>query len=73
MCDLAYAAQREEIIAVALANVQLAPHVQDRTSITPPDVAVAEFDEWVHGRPEVLDKSPEEIELHELLYGRKGR
>jgi hypothetical protein len=66
VCDLSYAIQREEIVARALAEMQLAPHMKEPESITPPDVAVDLFDKWLDGQP--ADPKPfGEMELEQLL------
>lgn len=71
MCDLSYAIQREGIVARALAEVALAPHAKDPGTVPTPESAVAEFDGWLNDRPDALDKPWEEIELHDLLFGRR--
>jgi hypothetical protein len=67
VCDLSYAVQREEVAARALAEMQLAPHVEDPHAILTPDAAVAELDRWLNERPADLDKPAGEMDLMDLL------
>jgi hypothetical protein len=71
VCVFAYVLQAEAIAARALTEMTLAPHVEDQGSIATPDVAVAEFDQWLDERPAELDKPWEEIEFHDLLFPRR--
>jgi hypothetical protein len=68
VCDLSYAIQREEIVARALAEMQLAPHVEDSTKIAPPHVAVDEFDQWLNDPPPEVNRSGDPG-LEELIAG----
>lgn len=52
MCDLAYVIQVEQIERRALAEMTLAPHVEEKAKIATPDVAVAEFDRWLMAPPD---------------------
>ena len=69
MCDLAYVVQVEQIERRALAELQLAPHVEDSSKIAPPAVAVAEFDAWLMAPPEHLDRPEGEQEIMDLIQG----
>ena len=51
----------------ALAQMALAPHVEDSSQIAPPDVAIAEFQKWLISRPAELDRPTEDTELFELI------
>lgn len=68
MCDLAYTAQREEIAARSLAEMQLAPHAKDPAAIETPDQAVASFDDWLNEEPpKVTDVG--DLDLESLIMG----
>lgn len=67
----AYVIQREAIAAKALSEMTLAPYAKDGAKVATPEVAVAEFDEWLNERPDVLDRPWAEVELHDLLFGRR--
>lgn len=69
MCDLSYTIQREEAVARALAEMQLAPHVENSNTIAPPDVAVAEFDAWLDEPPPEHTRVGGDMTLEELLAG----
>lgn len=68
MCDLAYTVQVEQIERRSLAEMQLAPHVEDSSKIATPDVAIAEFDAWLAAPPDDLRERPEaEQEIMRLM------
>ena len=69
MCDLAYAIQCETLERQALAQLALAPHLKEGTQIDTPETAVAEFDVWLHTKPESDNRSPAEQELAKLMRG----
>ena len=71
MCDLAYTAQREEIVARSLAEMQLAPHAENPAAIPTPDQAVAVFDDWLNEEPPE-DVSPGDLSLEDLIMGGKA-
>lgn len=62
--------QAEAIERAALAEVALAPHVQEGTQIDTPEAAVAVFDEWLWKTPTPDDRPTEEQELVRLIMGR---
>ncbi len=65
MCDLSYAIQAEQIERRALAELALAPHLEKGHQVTPPDVALAEFEHWLNEEPE--QAVPDSLE--ELITG----
>lgn len=69
MCSLSYVIQREAVVAQALTEMTLAPHVKEPGTIATPEVAVAEFDRWLDDRPAELDKPWGAMELEDLLFG----
>lgn len=50
----------------ALAEIQLAPHVKEGTQIATPEVAVAEFEQWLDEPPDT-DRPLAEMELADLI------
>jgi len=71
VCALSYTIQREGVVAKALSEMTLAPHVKDPGTVPTPESAVAEFDRWSDDRPDILDKPWLEVELEDLLFGRR--
>lgn len=69
MCDLAYIVQAEQIERRALAEMALAPHVEDSSKIATPQVALAEFDAAVYEVPQHLTRPDGESEILDLLQG----
>jgi hypothetical protein len=69
VCDLAYVVQVEQIERRALAEMQLAPHVEDSSKIATPEVAVAEFDAWLMAPPNHLSRPTAESEIMDLFQG----
>lgn len=67
MCDLSYTLQVEMIERLALAQMALAPHVEDASQISTPDVAIQEFQQWLVSRPPELDRPAEDVELLDLI------
>lgn len=67
VCDLSYAIQVEMVERMALAQMALAPHVEDSSQIATPDVAIREFQQWLTSRPPELDRPAEEAELLDLI------
>jgi hypothetical protein len=58
-------------VARALAEMTLAPHAKDPGTVPTPESVVAEFDQWLDERPPELDKPWREVELEDLLFGRR--
>lgn len=65
MCDLAFYIRAEQIRRTALANMQLAPHMEEGSEMLTPDQAVDEFGAWVLAEPERA--APEDDENAELF------
>lgn len=67
MCDLAFYIRAEQIRRTALAQMQLAPHMEEGQELTTPDQAVDEFAAWVLAAPVDDGRSDDDTELIELL------
>jgi hypothetical protein len=68
VCALSYTIQREAIVARALADQVLAPHVEDPGVLKDPEVAVSDFDKWLNERPPEADRPWQHLELESLLF-----
>jgi hypothetical protein len=67
VCDLAFYIRAEQIRRTALAQMQLAPHLEEGAELVSPDQAVDEFAAWLLAEPENVVVDDEESELFELL------
>lgn len=73
ICDLAHLIQVEQLRSQAIAQMQLAPYVEDQDTIPTPESAEREFIDWLYERPAQLDMSAEDLDLRDLLIGgRRG-
>lgn len=52
-----------------MAQIALAPYVQEKGTLPTPESAEADFIEWLHSEPDDASAAPEDVELHELLTG----
>ena len=67
MCDIAETIQIEQAERRALAEMTLAPHVEDSGSIATPEVAAAEFHKWLYEPPPEPGSRGPDAELRDLL------
>lgn len=67
ICDLAFMIRADQIRQTALAQLALAPHLEEGQELQTPDQAVDEFAAWLESRPAELDQDDNDRELFELL------
>jgi hypothetical protein len=70
VCDLAYTMQVEAIEREALAQLALAPHLQEGAQLSTPQQAIAEFDQWLTEEPQADMTNPADVELAQLIRGK---